>query len=40
MPRTGTEDLCSMNTAIEIMSEKIDELDNVEDDTSQILKMV
>ena len=40
MPRSGTEDLSSIKTAIEIMSEKIDELYNVKNDTSQILKMV
>ena len=36
MPRSGTEDLSSIETAIDIMSGKIDELD----DASQILKMV
>ena len=40
MPRSGTEDLSSIKTAIEIMSGKIDELYNVKDDTSQIQKMV
>ena len=40
MPRSDTEDLSSIKTAIEIMSGKIDELHNAKDDTSQILKMV
>ena len=40
MPRSGTENLSSIKTAIEIMSAKIDEIHNVKDDTSQILKMV
>ena len=40
MPRSATEDLSSIKTAIEIMSEKIDELYNVKNDTSQILKMI
>ena len=40
MRRSATEDLSSIKTIIEIMSEKIDELYNLKDDTSQILKMV
>ena len=40
MPRSGTADLSSIKTAIVIMSGKIDELYNVRDDASQILKMV
>ena len=40
MPQSGTEDLSSIKTAIEIMSGKIDELYNVKDNTSQILKVV
>ena len=40
MPRSGTEDISSIKTAIEITSGKIDEPNNKKDDTSQILKMV
>ena len=40
MPRSGTEYLSSIKTAIEIMSGKIDELYDVEDDASQIKKIV
>ena len=40
MSRSGTEDLSSIKTAIEIMSGNIDEIYNAKDDTSQILKMV
>ena len=40
MPRSGTEDLSSIDTTIEIISGKIDELYNLKDDASNILKMV
>ena len=40
MHRSGTENLSSIKTTIEIMSGNIDELHNLKDDTGQILKMV
>ena len=40
MPRPGTEDLGSIKTTIEIMGGNIDDLYNLNDDTSQTLKMV
>ena len=40
MPRSGTEDLSSIKTTIEIISGYIDELHNLKDERGEILKMV